>query len=204
MTNSLSLVAHQLSDQVRALLAAPVLSSDHQPLDLLRASIELQANAVALVAAAVDDARASGCSWQVIGDTLGISRQAAFQRFGKPIDPRTGETMTVDPLPQAVDLATAIIADLTRGKWSEVTDRFDERMRDGLTPEALAAAWAQVIGMAGAYERHGQTDVARAADITITNTPLAFEADDFVARISFRDDQTVAGFYILPASAPAT
>jgi len=112
--------------------------------------------------------------------------------------------MTVDPLPQAVDLATAIIADLTRGKWSEVTDRFDERMRDGLTPEALAAAWAQVIGMAGAYERHGQTDVARAADITITNTPLAFEADDFVARISFRDDQTVAGFYILPASAPAT
>ncbi len=50
--------------------------------------------------------------------------------------------------------------------------------------------------MVGAYESHGDTDVARAGLFTITNTPLLFEAGDFVARITFRDDRTIAGFYI--------
>jgi hypothetical protein len=47
------------------------------------------------LAAAVDDAlratvqraRAAGHTWQEIGDLLGTSRQAAFQRFGRPADP---------------------------------------------------------------------------------------------------------------------
>jgi hypothetical protein len=53
------------------------------------------------------------------------------------------------------------------------------------------------VGMAGAYEGRGDTDVARAGDFTTTNTPLTFEAGDFVARITFRDDRTIAGLYIL-------
>ncbi|MFC5179987.1 hypothetical protein [Actinomadura harenae] len=31
----------------------------------------------------VEAARASGRTWQEIGDVLGITRQAAFQRFGR-------------------------------------------------------------------------------------------------------------------------
>jgi DNA-directed RNA polymerase specialized sigma24 family protein len=31
---------------------------------------------------AVGLARASGCTWQVIGDALGVARQSAHQRFG--------------------------------------------------------------------------------------------------------------------------
>jgi hypothetical protein len=33
---------------------------------------------------AVEDARASGHTWQEIGDVLHTTRQAAFQRFGRP------------------------------------------------------------------------------------------------------------------------
>ncbi|MEV4252815.1 hypothetical protein AB0J52_06555 [Spirillospora sp. NPDC049652] len=33
---------------------------------------------------AVETARSSGRTWQEIGDVLGITRQAAFQRFGRP------------------------------------------------------------------------------------------------------------------------
>ncbi|CAN3131976.1 hypothetical protein ACNUDN_28935 [Mycobacterium sp. smrl_JER01] len=51
--------------------------------------------------------------------------------------------------------------------------------------------------MAGAYEKYGDTEAVRAGDFTVTNTPLAFEAGDFVARITFRDDRTIAGLYIL-------
>lgn len=35
-----------------------------------------------LLRATVDEARAEGCSWEQIGSRLGISRQAAQQRFG--------------------------------------------------------------------------------------------------------------------------
>src|ERR1700722_15513068 len=40
--------------------------------------------------AAVDRAREAGHSWREIGEVLGATRQAAFQRFGHPVDPRTG------------------------------------------------------------------------------------------------------------------
>jgi hypothetical protein len=199
MPDAFSTIASQLHRELGAILASPVLSGEPDPLQPLRASIEVHAQAAALVTAAAERARAEGRTWQDIGDVLGISRQAAFQRFGKPIDPRTGETMNTTPLPEAVTLAEAVIDDLSHGLWQEVVNGFDAQMRDALTADGLAAAWAQVAGMAGAYERRGETEAARAADITITNTPLGFEAGDFTARISFRDDRTIAGLYILPA-----
>jgi hypothetical protein len=192
-------VAARLHREIGAILAQPVLSSETTALGLLRESIDVQARAVELVSAAVDQARHEGSTWQEVGDLLGVSRQAAFQRFGKPIDPRTGEAMNTTPLPEAVPLAEAIIDSLTRGAWDEVTDQFDKKMREGLAGDGLAAAWAQIVGMAGAYDHRGQTEASRAADITVTNTPLEFQAGDFTARISFRDDQTIAGLYIIPS-----
>lgn len=105
--------------------------------------------------------------------------------------------MTTSPLPEAIELARAVIDDHAHGRWSDVTERFDDTMRAGLTEEGLAEAWAYLAGLAGAYESRGDTDAVRAGDFTITNTPLAFEAGDFVARITFRDDRTIAGLFIL-------
>jgi len=110
--------------------------------------------------------------------------------------------MDTTPLPDATPLAAAVIDDLAAARWDFVTARFDTTMRDGLSAEALAAAWAQIIGLAGAYEGRADSEVARAAEITVTNTPLRFEAGDYVARIAFRDDRTIAGLHILnPQSA---
>ena len=149
------------------------------------------------MAAAVQQARQAGRTWQEIGEVLGVSRQAAFQRYGKPIDPRTGEVMDTTPLAGADELARAVIDDLAHTRWADVSDRFDATMRDRLPAEGLAEAWAHIVGLAGAYEGHGDTEVVRAGDFTTTNTPLSFEAGDFVARITFRDDRTLAGLYIL-------
>ena len=97
----------------------------------------------------------------------------------------------------AVELARAVIDDHAHSRWSDVSARFDDTMHAGLTEEGLAEAWAYIVGLAGAYEGHGDTDVVRAGDFTVTNTPLAFEAGDFIARITFRDDRTIAGLFIL-------
>lgn len=49
------------------------------------------------MAAAVQQAREAGRTWQEVGEVLGVSRQAVFQRYGKSIGPRTGETVTNKP-----------------------------------------------------------------------------------------------------------
>ena len=59
------------------------------PLDALAAARELSSVTDMALRAAVDQARAAGQSWSKIGDVLGTTRQAAFQRFGRPADPGT-------------------------------------------------------------------------------------------------------------------
>ena len=174
-----------------------MLGGQDDPLASVRAAREIRDQGEALVAAAVQQAREAGRTWQEIGEVLGVTRQAAFQRYGKPIDPRTGEVMNTQPLPGADELSRTVIDDLAHARWSDVSARFDAIMSEKLTEEGLAEAWAHIVGLAGAYESHGETDAVRAGDFTTTNTPLSFEAGDFVARITFRDDRTLAGLYIL-------
>jgi hypothetical protein len=125
--------------------------------------------------------------------TTRVMPRAKIGRYGEPIDPQTGE----GPLPEAAELASTVIDDLTTARWAEVRARFDATMHDQLSEEELAAPWPQIAGLVGNYQGHGDTDVARAGDLTRTNTPLRFDAGEFVARITFRDDQTIAGLYIL-------
>ena len=197
MSGSFTAIGQQLHHQLGQVLAAPVLQGEDDPIASVRAAREIRDRAEALMAAAVLQARETGRTWQEIGDVLGVSRQAAFQRYGKPIDPRTGEAMNTQVLPEADELSRAVIDDLAHARWADVTARFDAVMRDRLTEEGLAEAWAHIVGLAGAYESHGDIDAVRAGDFTTTNTPLSFEAGDFVARITFRDDRSLAGLYIL-------
>jgi hypothetical protein len=185
-----------------AFLAARVLTVSDDWAGVIRHAIGIQTAADDVVRAVVEQARQRGATWQVVGDALGVSRQAAFQRYGKPIDPRTGEPMNTTPLSDATDLATAVIEDLVSGRWAQVTERFDPTMRDGLSEDALAAAWAQIVGTAGAFESHGLPEAVRAGDMTITNTALAMEAGDYTVRITFRDDRSISGLFILDGRTP--
>lgn len=186
-----------LKARMEAFLASRVLTQDDDWADSIGRAVSMQAAADDVVRAVVQQARQNGVTWQVIGDVLGVSRQAAFQRYGKPIDPRTGEPMNTTPLPGAAELAASAVEHLVSGQWSRVTEQFDPTMRDGLSEDALAAAWSQIIGLAGAFEGRGEPEAGRAGDVTITNTPLSFEAGDYTARIAFRDDRTIAGLHIL-------
>lgn len=201
MSGLFTATAQKLHRQLGQILSGPVLRVETQPLESIRAAQEFRDGAEALLAEAVQQARDEGRTWQEIGEVLGVSRQAVFQRYGKPIDPRTGETMNTTPLPGADELARTVIDELAHTRWADVRARFDAVMHDGLTEEGLAEAWAQIAGMVGAYESHGDTEETRTGLFTTTNTPLIFEAGEFVARIAFRDDRTIAGLYILSPEA---
>ena len=110
--------------------------------------------------------------------------------------------MNTTLLNDAADLARSVVRDLAAGRWELVTERFDPAMRDGLSEEALAAAWSQIVGLSGGFEGQGEPAVSRASDVTVTNTPLSMEAGDYTARIALRDDRTIAGLHILPEQTP--
>jgi hypothetical protein len=148
--------------------------------------------------AAVQRARTAGSTWAEVGQVLGISRQAAFQRFGRPADPRTGEPMAMSMLPGAAERAAALVADLVAGHWARVCRDFDETVAQKLDAERLALLWARLTGMIGRLERTGEPVAYQAADQTVVDIPLSFEAAERTARVSYDRDGKVAGLHFLP------
>lgn len=192
-------------DAVRALAEAATALADAaagtndraRSLELVAGAVDAGRRAEAALAALVDAARDAGATWQDIGRTLGTSRQAAFQRFGHPVDPRTGEPMDATPLTGAEELAAEIFGELTSARFDAVTARFDERMADALDAAGLGDVWAQVAGAVGAFESAGEPSARRLGDLTVVDVPLHFEAGDMVGRVSLHADRRVGGLFVL-------
>jgi Protein of unknown function (DUF3887) len=149
------------------------------------------------LAMTVKQARDAGHTWAEIGQRLGTSRQAAFQRFGRPADPRTGVPM-VPALPDAADRALRLLDDLVSGHWAAVCATFDGTVAARLDAEKLAAVWAQIIGLVGRYERRDAPSVYQAGDYTLVDIPLYFEAGERTGRVSYDREGRVAGLFFLP------
>jgi hypothetical protein len=148
--------------------------------------------------AAVQRARKAGRTWAEVGQVLGISRQAAFQRFGKLADPRTGQPMASLALPGAAERGAALLSDLVAGRWAEVCRDFNDRVAQKLDAEGVAVMWARLTGMIGLLEQMGEPLAYQAADLTLVEVPLSFEAAERTARIAYDREGKVAGLHFLP------
>jgi len=95
-------VTHRASAAARR-LAEEFGPGSGSPVAAVAAARELAVAASSALQAAVDQARGAGHSWRKIGDVLDTTRQAAFQRFGRPVDPRTGSPTNRDTLPGVSD-----------------------------------------------------------------------------------------------------
>jgi hypothetical protein len=171
----------------------------HVPAELntVRLAARMRAVADDALARSVDRARNSGHTWQEIGDALGTSRQAAFQRFGKPLHPRTGVPMTENPLPDAGRLALEVLDAWMSGRDDELTAKFDDTMRAQLPPDKLARTWPQLTGLVGAYESCGDPIVRPFGEHTIVNVPMEFEGGPMTGRVVFDTDGRIAGLFVL-------
>jgi hypothetical protein len=168
------------------------------PLEALATARDLSAAVAEALQHAVDGARAAGHSWREIGDVLGTTRQAAFQRFGHPVDPRTGTPMSTTVTPGTADRAVAIIASIAEGRWEEARRDFDARMSQALDATRLADAWARMASLVGRYEGMGEPFAHRVADHTVVEIPLRFEAGEATGRVIFDEDGKVAGLWLRP------
>lgn len=173
---------------------------DGSPLRALSVALAAVRAAEDRLREAVDAARDAGHTWAEIGDILGTTRQAAFQRFGRPIDPRTGAPMNAAILPGAADAAVGVFVSLAEGNWDEARRDFDEKVAQAL-PDAdtVAAMWAALAGRYGRYEHQmGEPFAHQLGDYTVVDVPLRFEVGEQVGRVSFSQDGKVAGLFVLP------
>ncbi|HEX3751011.1 MAG TPA: DUF3887 domain-containing protein [Streptosporangiaceae bacterium] len=192
-------MAVEVAEAARRLLVE--LERPESPTAAVGAARDLLAAAEAALQAAVDRARAAGQSWRDVGDVLGTSRQAAFQRFGHPVDPGTGTAMTRTVAPGAVERATEFVACFTAGRWEEVLGQLDDRLRERLSAERLASGWAQMTGMFGAFEGTGEVSPVPVGDGAVVDVLLRFEAGEAMLWVHFDDDGRVTGLRQHPASA---
>jgi Protein of unknown function (DUF3887) len=189
---------HENLDTVDRLADAVARVGSGPPLAALTASRDLAAAAGEAMQQAVDQARAAGHSWREIGDVLGTTRQAAFQRFRHPVDPRTGAPMSTEIAAGAADRAVEILAFLAEGRWEEARRDFNAQMSQRLDASRLADGWARMAGLVGTYERMGEPFAHRVADHTVVEIPLRFEAGEATGRVVFDEDGKVAGLWLRP------
>lgn len=172
--------------------------SDADPLVAVTSARHLTRAVDDALRAAVTRARNAGRTWQEIGDLLGTTRQAAFQRFGRPIDPRTGAPMTQEVLGGAGDRAITLFADLLAGRFADIRPELDDVVAERLGEHGLPNTAAQIAGMVGAYEGMGEPFVKpHPPDLTVVDVPLRFEAGDLTGRVTYRSDGRIAGLFVL-------
>ena len=169
-----------------------------RPLAGVAAVRDLSRLADQLLHTAVDRVRTGGHTWQEIGEVLGTTRQAAFQRFGRPVDPRTGSPMADNLLPGATERASALLADLAAGNYPAVRRELSTEIASRLSARRLAAVWAHMAGLVGAYAGLGRAHAYQAGDVTVVDVSLSFEAGDVTGRVSYDRDGRVVGLFLLP------
>ena len=191
-------VATKVAAAARRLLAG--LDQSGSPRDAVAAARDLSAAAEAALQSAVDRARAAGVSWREIGDMLGTTRQAAFQRFGHPVDPRTGMPIPRDVSSGVVQRAAAFLTRFTAGRWEEVLGDFNEPMRARHDVDRLAGGWTQMISMFGSYQGMGDVSpVPVGGDGAVVDVRLDFEAGEAMLWVRFGRDGKVSGLRLHPA-----
>jgi hypothetical protein len=191
--------AEAVRDAARRLLDELARQETGSPLDMVAAARELSAAAASALQAAVDRARAASHSWREIGDVLDTTRQAAFQRFGRPVDPRTNQPMNRVTLPGADTRAIEVVGCIIEGRWEDARRDFAPVMLDAVDADRIARAWALAAAEVGRYERMGEPLVRSADDATLVDIPLYFEAGEWTGRVVFDSAGQVIGLFIRPA-----
>lgn len=153
-------------------------------------------------------ARSQGVSWQAIGDALGVSRQAAFKRFGTKGE---GATMT-ERITDLLDRTSTVFAQLDGGNYEAVRAHMTYTCGRALTKRKLMSVWDQVRIDSGrlkacvdltAQTADGSTALSRFANRqlstgAIVQATLQHEAGEWIGRVAYNGAGKITGILIAP------
>lgn len=187
--------------------------------NLLRALNALQ-DAEQNLANAVAAERALGKSWADIGRRLGITRQAAFKRFGTTTNILTGEQMTPRNLNEPKRLTEQFFTHVSRGEEELAMGMIHPTARKELPWTDIAEVWNQCLTEFGSLESITKTYVTYPGGISPLNelsemsdgkllgiavgvTALRQEAGEVMGRVAFDQDNAIVGVLYLPTDTKA-
>lgn len=155
-------------------------------------------------------ARAAGVSWQAIGDALGVSRQAAFKRFGSAVaPPQEGMTMAKQPI-DLMDRTRAVFESLNAGDYEAVRTQMTYACARTLSKKKVMGVWNQAVAATGPLESSteftvqtpdGTNALNRFANRVLANgaivqTTLRHEAGEWIGRIAYNGSGKITGLLI--------
>ncbi|MCS5723383.1 hypothetical protein N1028_18890 [Herbiconiux sp. CPCC 203407] len=163
---------------------------------------------------AVTAARAHGVSWQNIGRTLGVSRQAAFKRFSLAADSHIGG----DTDPASVDLyarTATVFSSLAAGDFDAVKALMTFTCSRQLTRRKVMGVWSELEQSAGPFELctdlvattlDGRTIAEKILNRhlvggVVIQTRLVHEKQDWTGRVAYNGSGRITGLLIAPLGA---
>lgn len=149
-------------------------------------------------------------TWAEIGRVLGMSRQAAFKRFGSARDPRTGEPLQAGV--KATDVAARteqVFRLVDSGDYGSLAAMLTADAAAVLTRGRVLDTWAQAVADTGNLVSCRGTGVElpdgsalpsgeQATGTLVGHTIIDCEAGQWVGRVAFNADGLVTGLLIVP------
>lgn len=180
------------------------------------ARVRAAAGALSLAERALADsvqrAHAQGHSWAAVGAVLGTSRQAAFKRFGRPRNPRTGETMAPVDTSDVLGITEHVFTAIDAGRYADVRALMPDDVARVLTSEVVLDLWARVVADTGnlvrcegsALQTPGGGALSEGAWLgtVVGVTTLVCEAGEWEGRVAVGQDRRVLGLLVVEPGAP--
>jgi hypothetical protein len=206
--------ASNSTEQSLADLASLVERGTRTPTDdvaLIRDADELARRSRARLHELVGAAREGGTSWQAIGDALGVSRQAAFKRFGSAREEEPMTTQVVD----LIDRTSELFRSLDAGDYDAVRAHMSYACARALSKRKLMGVWNQVSSDSGRLEACSDSTVQTPDGTTtvtkfmnrhlstgaIVQTTLRHEAGEWIGRVAYNGSGKITGIVIAPPGA---
>jgi hypothetical protein len=109
------------------------------------------------------------------------------------------------PVPEDLEQATrALIEELARGDAAAAAAGFDATMASALPPDKLGAAWAQLVGQAGAFGGIESARMTAEGGHWIVYAACRFAATGLVVKAVYDVRNRVAGLFFLPPGSDPT
>lgn len=184
---------------------------DRDPLDGVRSAITALHLAERHLTDAVHGARGGGASWAAIGEVLGVSRQAAFKRFGTPRDPRTGELVAPTETSSVVASTEQVFALLDAGRYDDLRELMPDDVARVLTRDVLLGVWARAVADTGNLVRCEGTTLELPGGEAVPDGPvlgtvvgvttLVCEAGEWQGRAALGQGGQLLGLLVAPPGA---
>lgn len=184
------------------------MSTDAVPHDPISQAAEALRQAEAELVDQVRSARRRGITWAQVGESLGVSRQAAFKRFGHAVDADTGEDLTTEPIDVATLAADAYCA-ISMSEHHTLHAKMTVATARSLNHRRLADMWRDVTALVGPWEDVAETVVRTPGGTVVESSTvhppcvvrqtMKHERGEMVQQVSFNRNGRINGMQVVTA-----